>query len=383
MNKVITINLGGVAYQLEEAGYDALRAYLDTANARLQSNPDRAEIISDIERAIGEKFRGLLGSFKTVVETHEVTAVLAQMGPIEGDPSEAGDPKAGATGGAGASGTGAPPLVGHSGPPRRLYRIEDGAMWMGVCNGVAAYVNVDPTFVRLAFVFLTILWGTGALVYIVMAIVLPEARTPEEIAAASGSPFTAQEFIRRAKEGYYGAMKGFPDRQSRREWKRRFKSQMRGCTDQWRYNWHSYWAQHVPSHPGMGFALPFFSLLHGAMTVIWFSTLISLLATGTLFGVVLPDKMPVWLAVVILMMIYGMLTAPLKIARRACAWGMGQPSWTWPVVYLLDAIIWVAVFVILFWLAFHYFPDVRSAVQTVPTLFHQAVADIQNWWNTK
>jgi len=62
MNKVITINLDGTAYQLEEGGYDALRSYLESASARLQGNPDRDEILSDIERAMAEKFRALLGS---------------------------------------------------------------------------------------------------------------------------------------------------------------------------------------------------------------------------------------------------------------------------------------------------------------------------------
>ena len=60
-------------------------------------------------------------------------------------------------------------------------------MIAGVCNGMAAYVNVDPTLVRLAFVLLTMLWGTGVLAYLVMAIVVPEARSPEEKAAASGN----------------------------------------------------------------------------------------------------------------------------------------------------------------------------------------------------
>jgi len=107
MNKVITINLGGNAYQLEEGGYDALRAYLETAAARLQGNPDRDEIVSDIERAIAEKFRALLGSQKTVVAEKEVTAVVAEMGPIEADPGEAagtGGSGAGAPGGAGGQG---------------------------------------------------------------------------------------------------------------------------------------------------------------------------------------------------------------------------------------------------------------------------------------
>ena len=52
MNKVITINLHGNAYQLEEAGYDSLRAYLDDAARQLEGNPDKDEIIADIEQAI-------------------------------------------------------------------------------------------------------------------------------------------------------------------------------------------------------------------------------------------------------------------------------------------------------------------------------------------
>ncbi len=261
MNKVITINLGGNAYQLEEGGYDILRAYVETAAAQLQGNPDRDEILSDIEGAIGEKFRALLASHKTVVETKEVGAVLTEMGPIEADAGKATDPGASSAGASsGASGpktAGEERAAGHGGPPRRLYRIHEGAMIAGVCNGIAAHMNVDPTLVRLAFVLLTIFWGTGLLVYVVMAIVVPEANSPEEKAAASGIPSTAQEFIRRAKEGYYEAMKGFPDRKARREWKRRFKREMRANADQWRYNWHSYWAEHAPFIPGWASRCPY------------------------------------------------------------------------------------------------------------------------------
>ena len=330
MNKVITINLGGNAYQLEEGGYDALRAYLETATARLQGNPDRDEILSDIERAIAEKFRALLASHKTVVETKEVAAVLAEMGPIEADLGEAAAP--GASGAGASSGTsgqktaGEEKAAGSGGTPRRLYRIQEGAMIAGVCNGIAAHMNIDPTLVRLAFVLLTIFWGTGLLVYVVMAIVVPEARSPEEKAAASGFPATAQEFIRRAKEGYYEAMKGFPDRKARREWQRRFKREMRAHADQWRYNWHSYWAEHAPVHPGMGFALPFLSLMQGAATVVWICAIISLLATGAVFGLALPANVPVWVAALLLFIAYGILVGPLKFARRACYYGLGRPQ---------------------------------------------------------
>jgi phage shock protein PspC (stress-responsive transcriptional regulator) len=387
MNKVITINLDGIAYQLEEGGYDALRAYLETATARLQGNPDRDEILSDIERAIAEKFRALLGSHKTVVVAKEVAAVLAEMGSIEADSGEAADPCA--------SGTGAPSSAsGHGtageeraawrgGTPRRLYRIHEGAMIAGVCNGIAAYVNVDPTLVRLAFVLLTMLWGTGLVFYLVMAIMLPEARSPEEKSAASGAPSTAQEFIRRAKEGYYEAMKGFPDRKARREWKRRFKREMRANADQWRHNWHSYCAEHAPFHPGMGFALPLLSLLHGAATVLWICALISLLATGTVFGLALPANVPAWVAALLLFIVYCILAAPLKATRRACYRGFGKPRWAWSFVFILDAAVWLAVVAALLWLAVHYFPELREGVQGIPSLAHQAADDIRVWWKGK
>ncbi|HKW30580.1 MAG TPA: PspC domain-containing protein [Verrucomicrobiae bacterium] len=387
MNKVITINLGGNAYQLEEGGYDALRAYLETATAQLRCNPDRDEILSDIERAIAEKFRALLASHKTVVETKEVAAVLAEMGPIEVDPGEAAAP--GASGAGASSGTsgqktaGEEKAAGSGGTPRRLYRIQEGAMIAGVCNGIAAHMNIDPTIVRLAFVLLTIFWGTGLLVYVVMAIVVPEARSPEEKAAASGFPATAQEFIRRAKEGYYEAMKGFPDRKARREWQRRFKREMRAHADQWRYNWHSYWAEHAPVHPGMGFALPFLSLMQGAATVVWICAIISLLATGAVFGLALPANVPVWVAALLLFIAYVILVGPLKFARRACYYGLGRPRWAWSFVFLLDAVVWLAVVAALLWLAFHYLPELRDAVHTLPSLAHQAADDIRSWWHGK
>jgi phage shock protein PspC (stress-responsive transcriptional regulator) len=381
MNKVITINLGGNAYQLEEGAYDALRAYLETAAARLQGNPDRDEILSDIERAIAEKFLALLASHKTVVVTQEVAAVLAEMGPIEADPGEAPDP--GASGASGPGAAGEEQAAGHGRTPRRLYRIHEGAMIAGVCNGIAAHVNLDPTLVRLAFVILTMLWGTGLLVYLVMAIVVPEARSPEEKAAASGNPSTAQEFIRRAKEGYYEAMKGFPDRKARREWKRRFKRDMRANADQWRHNWHCYWEEQAPIHPGMGFALPLLSLLHGAAKVLWICALISLLATGAVFGLALPANVPVWVAALLLFIAYGILVGPLKVARRACYRGLGRSRWAWCFVFLLDAMVWLAVVAALLWLAVHYFPELREAVRSIPSLAHQAADDIRAGWKGK
>lgn len=56
---------------------------------------------------------------------------------------------------------------------KKLYKIEEGKMLCGVCGGIAEYLNIDPTIVRLLWVFLIFCVGTGILAYIVAAIIMP------------------------------------------------------------------------------------------------------------------------------------------------------------------------------------------------------------------
>lgn len=44
----------------------------------------------------------------------------------------------------------------------------------GVCGGLGAYFDIDPTIIRILFLASVLLFGTGVLLYIVMAIVMPE-----------------------------------------------------------------------------------------------------------------------------------------------------------------------------------------------------------------
>ena len=91
MHKVIVINLNGNAYQLDEIGYDAVRAYLDRAEAQLRTSPDVAEIMADLEQAIAEKCQRFLSPHKTVVSASEIDQILAEMGPVEPASGEAAD----------------------------------------------------------------------------------------------------------------------------------------------------------------------------------------------------------------------------------------------------------------------------------------------------
>ena len=56
----------------------------------------------------------------------------------------------------------------------RLYKSRENRMVGGVCGGIAEYFGLDPTLVRLAWVVLAALFGSGILAYIIAAIIIPE-----------------------------------------------------------------------------------------------------------------------------------------------------------------------------------------------------------------
>ena len=253
MHKVIVINLNGHAYQVDEIGHDALRAYLDRAEAQLRGNPDLAEIMADLEQAIGEKCQRFLNPHKTVVSAAEVEQILAEMGPVDAAPGESGA-------GAGDQARGSTEADARSkrpgseaGPARRLYRIREGAMIGGVCNGLAAFFSIDVTVVRIAFVILAVITkGVWAAVYGVMMFVIPPARTSEEHAEAQGLPFNAQEVIDQAKKHFADFNSNKDEwkrdwRRQQRDWRRHFVRQQR----EWRRTWPEmfWWREGVRNAP--------------------------------------------------------------------------------------------------------------------------------------
>lgn len=390
MNKVITLNLNGNVYQLEESGYEALRVYLETAARRLEGNPDKAEILADIEQAIADKFRSRLGPHKTVVVAREVQEVITEMGPVE-DATESNATAAGATpasppvgGTASAAGTDA------ATPVRRLYKIRDGAMLAGVCNGLAVYANIDVTVIRVLFAILTVFtYGSGGLLYLLLVLLLPAAETAAEKAAAYGGPSTAQEFIRRAREGYYEGMKTFHDRQAHREWRRKFRQNMRGWKRDFRREmsanahragetWQDYWTRHPQPSVGSWAALPFLCLTKVIITFVWIFATLSLLSTGAVFGLPLPAGIPMWVGLIFLFVAFRFIVWPLKASRHAFYYHAGYgPRYGGG---FLDSFVWLGVLVVLVWLADRHVPQAHAALQNLPPAVHHAVDSLREWW---
>lgn len=58
--------------------------------------------------------------------------------------------------------------------PKRLTRSRKDKMLAGICGGIADYMTIDPTIVRLIFVLAVFLGFAGVLVYLIMWIVVPK-----------------------------------------------------------------------------------------------------------------------------------------------------------------------------------------------------------------
>lgn len=358
MQKVVSISLNGNSYQLEEPGFDLLSSYLERAGSRLKESPDRAEVMADLEQAIGEKCRAMLGPHKTVVSVAEVERIIEEMGPVESaDEKTASDAAAAADG----TSSAAPAAAGPT-PRKRLFQIREGAMWSGVCNGIAAYINVDVTWVRIAFVLLTIFSsGFWAVVYVVLMFVVPVAQTAEDRAAAFGMPFNTEELISRAKKNFDEFGQTYRWRREWRRQQRHWNRQFRHMNEQLRAT-----AAQVapPMNQGartlMSLFLPIAAVIAAIVFVGWILAMFSLITQHTIFGWGLPNGIPLWVGIVALVLIYVAISAPLRAMRHGGQqWGH-HPGWS--AVY---GLIWLGCTALLFWAAYHYFPGVRELVDNL------------------
>lgn len=365
MERVVTVNLNGNPYQLEEPAYDALRAYLARAEAALADNPDRAEIVRDLEQAIADKCAGYLGAHKRVVTAAEMTRVIEEMGPVEG----ASDDAAGAEASAG------------SGAAKRLYRIKEGARISGVCAGIGAYFDLDANVIRVLFI-LAALFTSGffILVYIAMMFLIPSAHTSAEWAAAHGVPFNAQEVIDRAKREY-----GRFTENAARDWRASMRAQRRA----WRHSsgrWDSAdGAAAAPAQPAgyvtrmtAGLFAFAFSLITAALLIVFLVALFSLLGTGAVLGWSPPADVPVWLAIVVLCIAYAAISTPFSAMRRVSyATVSGQTHGGGGA----DGLITLAIVGVSTLIAWMYIPEARQLMEQAYAIVRDFAEHLNRNWS--
>ncbi len=173
MNKIININLAGRLIPIDESAYDQLRDYLNRLKAYFSREEGGDEVLQDMEDRIGELFQDKLKKNSPCITAADINEMITIMGSpeqIENETGEEAQPKNEQR----KAGNESQATFGRT-RPRHLFRSKKEQMIGGVCGGLASYFNIDPTIVRVALALITLAWGTGLIVYLILWALLPLA----------------------------------------------------------------------------------------------------------------------------------------------------------------------------------------------------------------
>ena len=187
MKKTVTINLGGFVFNIDEDACDRLSQYLSNIEKRFPEG-ERAEIIRDIEERMAELLTYKLQN-RNVVEINDVEEVIEVIGQPEQfeDESNEGQTTADTSASDSTAGTTGKTTTRQPRKMRKLYRNSNDRMVGGVASGLAAYFDLDAAIVRILFVILAFAsLGWGILIYLVLLIAMPEAKTKAQFLEMQG-----------------------------------------------------------------------------------------------------------------------------------------------------------------------------------------------------
>ena len=83
---------------------------------------------------------------------------------------------------------------------RKMYRNPEGKVLGGVASGIASYTGWDISIIRIVWVLFAILGGSGIILYIILWIALPEAKSLTEKMRMQGQPVTLSNIEKTVKE---------------------------------------------------------------------------------------------------------------------------------------------------------------------------------------
>ncbi len=202
MKKNIRININGLIFNIDEDAYNILLNYLQRLRNHFGKGESTEEIISDIEARIAEIFQENSITSGNVVSIEMVEAAIKAMGePGEIDGEEGH--KEGETYEKSYNAT-------YEKVKRKLYRDPDDKIIGGVAGGLAAYFAIQAIWVRLAFVILTIS-GMSLLVYIILWIAIPEARTTAQRLEMRGEAINLENIERSIRDEFDDISNRFKD----------------------------------------------------------------------------------------------------------------------------------------------------------------------------
>lgn len=170
MKEVTRVHIAKVAYDIDIAAKKQLEKYLH----ELESYAGNAEIVADVEARIIELLAERKVLAGDVITVEDVDAIQDKLGEPYEFAEDSGDIAVGNS---------------NSNNNRRLFRSTHDAILGGVLSGIAAYLKVNPLWVRLVFIVLLFMsFGVVVFAYIILWIVVPPVRSASDLLHQEGVP---------------------------------------------------------------------------------------------------------------------------------------------------------------------------------------------------
>lgn len=165
MKKTLNVNIGSMAFIIDEDAYYALSRYLDDVRSRL-CDTETDEIMEDVESRAADIFTENMRGSSQVVSIELVKRAIAIIGSAQ----NFGEPRQGAQ-------TATQQTIKTS---DRLYRSRSEKVIAGLCGGLAEHFGIDVTLIRVVMFLLIFFGGLSLWVYIILWLIIPAEPEPEQ-----------------------------------------------------------------------------------------------------------------------------------------------------------------------------------------------------------
>ena len=194
MKKTLTVNLGGTVFHIDEDAYQLLDKYLSNLRIHFRQEEGSDEIMDDFEMRISELLNERVRLGYEVITINEVEEVIRRMGKPEEIFADEKHEEYQEQGNSHEKGT--------AQAKKRLMRDPDNRILGGVAGGFAAYMDWDPTLVRIGLFLLMFFYGIMIPIYFLLWIIVPLAKTATDKLEMRGENITVENIGKTVTDGF-------------------------------------------------------------------------------------------------------------------------------------------------------------------------------------
>jgi len=190
MEKTLSININGWVFNINEDAYNLLTEYFKNLAKYFSKEDGGAEIVSDIEARVSELLKEKMPQNETAINISQIQEIMEIMGqPYEMETESEKE----------ATDDGYKDYKNAKGK-RKLFRNPENSHIAGVAAGIGTYLNLDPIFIRIAFLLLIFTGGAGIILYIALWILIPIAATTSDRIRMEGKKVDIKNIEKKVKE---------------------------------------------------------------------------------------------------------------------------------------------------------------------------------------